>query len=90
MDYAGSLWTGSLFDQRLVSDFDIILAIKEEAKIKIPVEDFLSNTASYLIYFIAIIFALNQLGLAVKVLYFILLLVCRWEIGLGAWSPIQR
>ena len=61
--------------KKILSEIKLDKILKEEAKIKIPVEDFLSNIASYLIYFIAIIFALDQLGLAVKVLYFILLIV---------------
>ena len=33
MDYAGPLWIGRLFDEKLVSDFEIIQIIKEEARI---------------------------------------------------------
>jgi len=49
--------------------------LREEIGLKIPVEDFLSNITKYLIYFIAIIIALNQLGLTVTVLYIILIII---------------
>ncbi len=49
--------------------------LKEEVGVKVPIEDFLSSVIKYLIYFVAIILALNYLGLAVTVLYIILIIV---------------
>ena len=61
--------------KKVLSELKIDKILKEEARIKIPVEDFLSNIIKYLVYFVAIIFALNQLGLATTVLYIILVIV---------------
>lgn len=61
--------------KRVLSELRTDKILREEVGIKIPVGDFLSRIVKYLVYFITIIFALNQLGLTVTVLYIILIII---------------
>jgi len=49
--------------------------ILKEGGVKVPIEEFFGNALKYLIFFAAIIMALNQLGLATTVLYIILIVI---------------
>lgn len=49
--------------------------ILKEGGVKVPVEEFFGNALKYLIFFVAIIMALNQLGLATTILYIILIVI---------------
>ena len=49
--------------------------LKEEFGVKLPLEEFFSRIVEYIIYFITIIMALNQLGLTTIILYIILVVV---------------
>lgn len=55
--------------------------LKEQAGVKIPLEEFFSSLIKYLTYFTAIIFALNQLGLTTIILQIILFVVLAILVG---------
>lgn len=49
--------------------------LKESLGLRVPIEQFLSKAVYYLILFIALVMALNQLGLSTIILYIILIIV---------------
>ena len=59
---------------RVLKELETNKILKEQAGVQLPIEEFLSSIIKYLIYFIAIIFALNQLGLTTTVLQIILII----------------
>ena len=60
---------------KILSELETNKILREQAGVKIPVEEFLSATAKYIIYFIALIMALGQLGLTTTVLYILLFII---------------
>ncbi|MBI2667173.1 mechanosensitive ion channel [Candidatus Woesearchaeota archaeon] len=61
--------------KKILNELETNKILKEQAGVKIQVEEFLSSVIKYIIYFIAIIIALNQLGLTTKVLYALLITI---------------
>jgi len=61
--------------KKVLHELELNRILKEQAGVKIPVEEFVSSLAKYLIYFIAIIWALTELGLQTVILYIILAIV---------------
>ena len=49
--------------KKLLQELETNRILKEQAGVKIQVEEFIASLVKYLIYFIAVIMALNQLGL---------------------------
>lgn len=60
---------------KILSELEVNRILKEQAGVRIPIEEFISSTVKYLIYFIAIIWALTELGLQTVILYIILAIV---------------
>jgi len=58
--------------KKVLKEIELNNIIKKELKLDWPIEQFLSSVSKYLVYFVALIIALNQLGLASTVLYIIL------------------
>jgi small-conductance mechanosensitive channel len=61
--------------KRLLHELEVDKILKEQGGIKVPIEDILSTITKYLIYFIALIMALAQLGLEAVILYIILIVI---------------
>ena len=59
---------------RLLKELEVERVLKEQ-KVKFPVEDFVSSLFKYIIYIIAVIWALTQLNIATTMLYIILGLI---------------
>lgn len=59
---------------KILQELELNRVLKEQVGIKIPVEEFIVSLTKYVIYFIAIIWALAELGLQTIVLYIILVL----------------
>ena len=69
---------GKFFDKvirRVLSEFDTNRILKEEAGVKIPFEEFTGSLIRYVIYFAAVIMALNQIGITTIALNIILGLI---------------
>lgn len=60
--------------KRVLHELDLNKTLSQKG-IQSPVEQIISNIVQYLIYFIALIMALNQLGLTSRVFHIILILV---------------
>jgi small-conductance mechanosensitive channel len=60
---------------KVLSELETHKILREQAGVKIHVEEFLSAIAKYIIYFIALIMALSQLGLTTTVLYILLFII---------------
>lgn len=58
--------------KKVLFELELNRILKEQAGVKIPVEEFISSITKYLIYFIAVIWALAELGLQTIILYIIL------------------
>ena len=61
--------------RKILHELEIGRILKEQTRIRIPVEQFTASLVRYIIYFIAIIFALNQLGLRTAILNIILIVI---------------
>ena len=61
--------------KKVLHELELNRILKEQAGVKIPVEEFISSLTKYLIYFIAVIWALAELGLQTVILYIILVIV---------------
>lgn len=61
--------------RKVLHELELNRILREQAGVKIPVEEFAGSLAKYLIYFIAMIMALAQLGLQTIILYIILVIV---------------
>lgn len=59
--------------QRVLKEVEINKILKEEAGVKIPVEQVIASAVKYLIYFVAVIVALDQIGLTTPILNLILI-----------------
>lgn len=69
---------GKFFDKvirRVLAELNTNKILKEEAGVKIPFEEFIGSIVKYLVYFAAVIMALNQLGITTIVLNIILGLI---------------
>ncbi|MEW6062860.1 MAG: mechanosensitive ion channel domain-containing protein [Nanoarchaeota archaeon] len=61
--------------KKVLSELNVNVILKKESRIKIPFEEFISMLVKYIIYFIALIIALNQLGLTTIVFYITLTVI---------------
>jgi len=61
--------------KKLLHEIEVDKILKEQVGIKVPLEEILSTITKYLVYFIAIIMALAQLGLEAVILYIILIAI---------------
>ncbi len=61
--------------QRLLHELEVNRILKEQAGVKIPVEEFVGSLVKYVVYFIAIVMALTQLGLKTIVFYILLVML---------------
>ena len=62
----------SKLTKKLLKELEINKILKTKLNISLPIENIISGTLKYLIYFVVIILSLNQLGITTKVLYIIL------------------
>ncbi|MBI4447746.1 mechanosensitive ion channel [Candidatus Woesearchaeota archaeon] len=60
--------------KKILHELEIDKILKEEG-IKLPVEEFVAAMAKYLIYFIGVIWALTEIGLATTVLHILLIVI---------------
>lgn len=65
----------SRLTKRILNELETNKILKEQAGVKMQVEEFISSIVKYIIYLIAVIIALNQLGLTTKILYLILVII---------------
>jgi len=61
--------------KKILNELELNRVLKEQAGVKIPMEEFISTMTKYLIYFITVIWALTELGLQTIILYIILTIV---------------
>jgi small-conductance mechanosensitive channel len=61
--------------KKILHELETNRILKEQAGVKIQIEEFSSSIVKYIIYFIAIIMALNQLGLTTTLLYILLTII---------------
>ena len=61
--------------KKILKELEVNRILKEQTKKRIPLEEFLSSLVKYVVYFIAVVMALNQLGLTTVILYVILIVV---------------
>lgn len=61
--------------KRILHELELNRILKEQAGVRLPIEEFISSLIKYLIYFIAVIWALAELGLQTVILYIILAIV---------------
>ena len=61
--------------QKILKEIELNKILKTELGISLPIEEFISKFILYIIYFAAIILALDQLGLTTIVLYAILTII---------------
>jgi len=59
---------------KILQELELNRVLKENVGIKIPLEEFLGSLTKYLVYIIAVIWALAELGLQTIVLYIVLVL----------------
>ncbi len=57
--------------EKVLKEIELNKFLKKTTSIKISIEELIANIVTYLLYFIAIIAALDQLGIATTILYFI-------------------
>ncbi|MEK6940541.1 MAG: mechanosensitive ion channel domain-containing protein [Nanoarchaeota archaeon] len=57
--------------KRVLHDLEADRILHEQTRVKVHVDEFIASAAAYFIYFAAIVWALNQLGLTTTVLYVI-------------------
>ncbi len=61
--------------KRILHELELDKLLKEQTRFKIPLEQFFGSIVKFIIYFTAIIFALNQLGLQTAILNIILIII---------------
>jgi len=61
--------------KKILKEIELNNILKKELKLDWPIEQFLTSITKYLVYFIALIIALNQIGLTTTVLYIILAVI---------------
>ncbi|MAG45598.1 MAG: hypothetical protein CMH63_02380 [Nanoarchaeota archaeon] len=68
--------------KKVLKELNTNKILKENLGINLPIEQFLSGLVYYLILFVAVVMALNQLGLSTIILYIILVIVLVIVVGL--------
>jgi len=58
--------------RKVLHELELDKLLREQTRFKIPLEQFLGSLVKFIVYFIAIIFALDQLGLQTAILNIIL------------------
>ncbi len=58
--------------QKVLHEVELNNILKKTIRVKIPLEQIISHTVMYLIYFVTIVMALNQIGLATDILNIVL------------------
>jgi len=58
--------------QKVLHELELNNILKKTVKVKMPLEQIISHTVMYLIYFVTIVMALNQIGLATDILNIVL------------------
>ena len=61
--------------KKVLHELETNRILKEQAGVRVPIEEFSSLIIRYLIYFIAVIMALNQIGLTTTILSVILIIL---------------
>jgi len=61
--------------KKVIHELEIDRVLREQAGVRIPAEEFITRFSRYVVYFIAIIMALNQIGLTTTLLQIILVIV---------------
>ena len=61
--------------KKLLHELELDRLLKEQTRFKIPLEQFLGSLVKFIVYFVAIIFALDQLGLQTAILNVILAII---------------
>lgn len=61
--------------KRLLHELEINRVLSEQANVNIPLEEFVSSLVKYLVYLIAVITALSQIGLAGTIFYILVGLI---------------
>lgn len=65
----------SKLTRKILNELETNKILKEQAGIRLPIEEFISRSIKYIVYLIAIIWALNQLGLTTRILEIILVTI---------------
>lgn len=60
--------------KKILHELEIDKILQDEG-VKLPVEDFVATITKYLIYFIGVVWALTEIGLATTILYMLLLVI---------------
>ncbi|AJF62835.1 MAG: Small-conductance mechanosensitive channel [archaeon GW2011_AR20] len=61
--------------RKVLHELELDKLLREQTRFKIPLEQFLGSLVKFIVYFIAIIFALDQLGLQTAILNIILAII---------------
>lgn len=61
--------------RKILHELELDRLLKEQTRFKIPLEQFLGSIVKFIVYFVAIIFALDQLGLQTAILNIILIII---------------
>ena len=61
--------------RKILHELELDKLLREQTRFKIPLEQFLGSLVKFIVYFIAIIFALDQLGLQTAILNIILAII---------------
>ena len=80
----------SKLTRKILNELETNKILKEQAGIRLPVEEFISKSIKYIIYIIAIIWSLNQLGLTTRILEILLITILVILIILAAIAIIFR
>ena len=60
---------------KLLKELELERILNEQVGLKVPISEFVSSIVKYIIYFAAIIMALNQLGVTTIILYILLAVI---------------
>src|SRR3989344_3175104 len=61
--------------KKILHELELDKLLREQTRFKIPLEQFLGSLVKFIVYFVAIIFALDQLGLQTAILNIILAII---------------
>jgi len=78
--------------ERVLSEIEINKVVGQVSKVKLPLQEWAAAFVAYFIYFVTVLTALNQLGLAMMVLYLIaaavlIVLVISFTLGVKDFIP---
>ena|SRR3989338_7114963 len=62
----------SKLTRKVLRDLETNKILREQAQVRLPIEEFISQAVKYVVYLVAVIWALNQIGLTTTVLQIIL------------------